>query len=79
MDNEFIDELPEYDRKVVRADIELAELKSFEFMGVGHQTMCLANGDAVFDKAFPEVQDTFQVSRERSNPVNDKVVEHDGF
>lgn len=79
MDNEFIDELPEYDRKVVRADIELAELKSFEFMGVGHQTMCLANGDAVFDKAFPEVQDTFQAARERSNPVDDKVVEHDGF
>ena len=79
MDNEFIDELPEHDRNVVRADIELAELKSFEFMGVGRQMMCLANGDAVFDKAFPEVQYTLQAARERSNPVDDKVVEHDGF
>ena len=63
IDEEFIGNLPENDKKVLMADIALSELKPFTFMGVTRNFMCLQGGDVVFDRAFPEETDKLKELR----------------
>ena len=79
VDEEFIEKLPENDKKVLMADIALSELKPFTFMGVTRNFMCLQGGDVVFDRAFPEETDKLKELRKDMSLDESEGLEDEGL